>query len=290
MDTRLHALSVLPLIDPEWQAEFEAATPRARHFADVLPLVRVVVPAPGHHRRELELLDVFRRGTLRPSHKSPLAVQCERTLQREGALYFHGGRPHPDYGNAVIVLDGLPEGTPMEVTPFGLGGMLCTKTHAGPHTCVAPVAHDDEVEQVDFTARSTWLADPWRARAAEYIGLYFGATPERYFFPGDQGRPKRPDPAGIFMDDRTSDWRAWTLEVRVLAEVNLFDALAEGRVIAWALDEATDAELQVRSIAGESWPFFDQLSDLRDRRIMAPMFSFQSLALIENRVRARCLP
>jgi hypothetical protein len=112
-----------------------------------------------------------------------------------------GGRTHPAYGKVALVFRPLDEEEHAEVTPFGLGGLLCKGSGDGhdQRHCMAPVAHLEDAEQAAYVAASTWRSN-WRDadHAAQFVALYFGANLDAYFADADTSRPVRPDPAGVF--------------------------------------------------------------------------------------------
>lgn len=214
--------------------------------AKKLPLVRVVIPRTDPKRRREEISDVLIHGDLRRTHKSARSRDIERRLQLPESLYFHAGRPHEDYGDAIFIIEDTANGVEVEATPFGLGQLLCEKK-TDMHTqgrCLAPISHEDDFKQRLFVQGSIWKAD-WRDRAAQYLALYFGSDPSRYFMEGDKGKPKKHDPDCIYSNDDNKDWRSWSIEVRVLGDISLFDVLARKRLLFWAMKKKVVSEIAV---------------------------------------------
>jgi hypothetical protein len=288
-------------MDPTWQAEYRARLPAAQAFARKLPLVRVAVPdasgTPGHAERELreatQIEDIFRLGRLKPGHESANAHAIAGKLGVGPSLYVHGGRTHPDYGGLALVFSGLPGDESADVTPFGLGGLLCPAS--GPlhdqGKCTSPVAHDDEAEQRAFVAASRWISG-WREPAGRFLAMYFGTALDRYFLPGADGKPERADPAGIHADPHTRDWRSWTFEVRLTGEIDLFDVLARGGLQAWAIDKELERRLdRETATTGASYPWWNELRRTSRLRVQANASGAAELfAQVDGEVRDRCLP
>ena len=272
---------------------YDQALPRAVEFTVRLPLVRVVVPLGGP-RKAVETDDALRDGKLLPSHKSVSSADGERRLGAADGVYFHAGRTHPVYGKVAFVFSPLDEEDKAEVTPFGLGGLLCKAT--GPdhdqRRCVAPVAHLPEADQADFVAASTWRSD-WREQASKFLAAYFGSDLQAYFAEEAVGRPTQLDPAGVFHPTTGSlDWRAWTFEVRIAAEIDLHSVLGNGRVMMWAMEDQLYNELTLRSAgAGEPLWWFSKLMQQRQaRRISVPNASFEDvLQAVDAEVKRICL-
>src|SRR5687768_16440710 len=122
------ALDPLSSMTPGEAAEQSALLPASGAISMSMPLVRVVVP--NNDRGPAEILDVFAHGILRKAHKSAHSRKLELDLGTADSLYFHAGRTHPQYGLAVIVIQDCPK--PVEVTPFGLGGLCCSNQDANP--------------------------------------------------------------------------------------------------------------------------------------------------------------
>jgi hypothetical protein len=237
------ALTHVESLSSSAQASVAAMLPRCQYIASRMPLVRVIVPENARYLAEIE--SIFRNGLLLRSHKSDYSRQLEQTLGAGDALYFHAGRPHPDYGLAILVFADLEE--PAEVTPFGLGGLCCPNSddsdlHRG-GGCVSPVAHLPEREQRRFVEESTWH-DDWRAQFAKYLAYYFGSEPQRYFLDGDDSRPSRSDPDGIFDDPHNRDWRIWTAEVRIQADIRLSTTSCQSRILWWGAHPTVERKLK----------------------------------------------
>jgi hypothetical protein len=271
------ALAALDGMDPAWKDAYDAALPAATAFVAKLPLVRVVVPDT---RKARETDDALRDGRLLPGHKSRASADGERRLGAADGLYFHAGRTHPAYGKVALVLHPLDEEDQAEVTPFGLGGLLCTNSgaqHDRERSCVMPVAHFEESEQAAFVAASTWRR-AWRDQAAQFLAAYFGSDMDAYFAAEDLGRPTRLDPAGVFHPATGSrDWRAWTFEVRITAEIDLHRVLDSGRVMMWAMEEHLYNEVAERAAHVEAPWWFSKLVDRRVRRIATPDAPFEGV-------------
>lgn len=250
------ALDVLQSLLEEERQAYERALPRALEMAASLPLVRVIIPRDDQRGIE-EIEDVLTSGRLSREHKGLRTRRTEAQLGTGSFLYFHAGRTHPDYGRGMVVIRDSPTSAELEATPFGLGGLCCGGTDEDPlhkaRGCVSPVAHHDSGEQARFVAESTWHED-WRDKAAQYLALYFGDTPEAYFSPRAADKPTREDPEGIFTDPRTRDWRAWTIEVRLTEDVDLFDVIRARELLFWGMTDwvyntlRIDALRQRRSI------------------------------------------
>lgn len=236
------ALSPLSNLPPDWKVEYEAAFPQALSVAQRLPLVRVVLPSHTERRAE-EALDVFSSGVLKRSHKSPRSTEIETRLAVPNSLYFHAGRPHPDYGSAILVL-GHADGA-VEATPFGLGALDCngtSKAHSD-GACLSPVAHWPIARQEEFVRSSRWSSN-WRDHTAEFLALYFANDLHQYFAPGSAGRPVRRDPEGI-CDEANKDWRSWTIEVRLQEDLDLRGALEKGLLLYWAMESSSEEDFHV---------------------------------------------
>lgn len=295
--SRPAALTILPIQDPTWRAEYQGAIAGARSFADRLPLVRVVVPEPSNEERaqreQTQIEDVLRKGLLRPAHESKNTHAMAKRLEVDPSLYFHAGRTHPQYGKLALVFRRLPQDDAVDATPFGLGGLLCNKAWPG-HVqgeCTSPVAHDAEAAQIEFVSDSRWTS-AWRDQAAHFLAAYFGDGLERYFLPGAAGKPNRPDPAGIYTDAWSRDWRSWTIEVRITQEVDLFQVLASGDLEAWAIDGQLETWLEQNVRAtGAVYPWWEALLKVaKDRRIEAPGLGVEAaFAEIDREVKDRCL-
>lgn len=237
------ALAHLRALSTKEQESLAAQLPRCTQIAARLPLVRVIVPE--HDRHLTEIHDFFADGLLLRSHKSTRSRNLEQQLGAGDGLYFHAGRSHPVYGLAILVLTEISE--PVEVTPFGLGGLCCPNNASSTlHTdggCVSPVAHRSEAEQRRFVQESTWRAD-WRAYLAAYIAYYYDSEPSRYFADGESSRPARIDPDGIFADLSNRDWRIWTAEVRVQADLRFQDPAMQGTLLFWGAHPMVEQKLK----------------------------------------------
>jgi hypothetical protein len=207
-------------------------------------------------------------------------------------LYLHAGRTHPAYGKMALVFRQLPGGAAEDATPFGLGGLLCDQKSIwhDEGACAAPVAHDPEVDQEQFVKASIWGAD-WRGHAGEFLATYFGDDLSKYFAPGVDGKPKRPDPAGIHADPWCRDWRSWTVEVRFAGEVDLFEALTTDALMFWAIDSQLEARLDTEvSTTGADYPFLNALLRSKARRIDDPGTGTGKLFdLVDEEVQRQCL-
>jgi hypothetical protein len=284
------ALAALKGMDAAWKDAYDQALPAAITFVAKLPLVRVVVPgAPVRKNQETD--DVLRDGKILPSHKSTFAADGERRLGAADGVYFHAGRTHPAYGKVALVFRPLAEENRAEVTPFGLGALLCPGNGDihDQRRCVVPVAHLSEPEQAAFVAASTWRSD-WRDQAPHFVAAYFGSELDAYFATEAVGRPTRLDPAGVFDPTTGSlDWRAWTFEVRIAAEVDLHRVLDSGRVMMWAMEEQLYNELVLRTAnAGEPPWWFSKLQK-QGRRISRPNASFEDVLMaVDAEVKQAC--
>jgi hypothetical protein len=289
------ALAALTGMEDGWKDAYVKALPSAATFAQRLPLVRVVVPHRGPRNR-VETDDVLRDGRILPGHKSDHARDLDRRLGAADGVYFHAGRTHPVYGKVALVLRPLDEEDRAEVTPFGLGGLLCTKPegaeHPQPPECVRPVSHLAEPEQAAFVQSSTWRGAGWRDPAAQFLAAYFGTDLGGYFALDDTGRPALVDPAEIFHPHTGSrDWRAWTFEVRIAAEILLAPILNSGRVMIWAMeDELYNELIQRRATPGEPPWWLSELMASRVPRIHLPDASFEEvLRAVDEEVKKACL-
>ncbi len=294
--TRLPALSVLPFTDDVSKTEYEQAHTAAQKFAGTVPLVRVVIPDPTPVRPQREheqIEDILRRGQLRPSHESDNSHAVAADLGVGRRLYLHAGRTHPDYGKMVFVFRRSPQTVAVDATPFGLGGLCCSQTGRWHMigSCTAPVAHDPKEEQKAFVQASLWGAD-WRDQAAQFVAAYFGANLSDYFAPDDNGKPRRADPAEIYTDVGSRDWRSWTVEVRLDGEINLFEEVANGNLLCWSIDEHLEARLEEEiSRTGAQFPFWERLvRDAAKLRIANPGYGVQDLfRLIDMEIMKLCL-
>lgn len=278
-------------MDAAWKDAYDYALPAAIAFVAKLPLVRVVVPHYGP-RNALETDDVLRDGKLLPSHKSEDSANKEKQLRAADGVYFHAGRTHSVYGKVALVFSALEEEDRAEVTHFGLGGLLCRgigKDHEQ-RRCVSPVAHLPDVEQADFVATSTWRSG-WRQEAPQFAAAYFGSALDAYFAPEAEGRPERCDPAGVF-DPATGclDWRAWTFEVRIAAEIDLQSVLDSGRIMMWAMEEQLYNELVLRTIAtGEPHWWFTELNQGTTPRVGSAGDLFEEVLIaVDAKVKVVC--
>ncbi len=278
-------------MDPAWKAEYQACLPAATEFARRVPLVRVVIPG-RKDREETEIDDVLKQGRLRTTHQSQASAQLEDELNVRRSLYFHAGRTHPDYGKMVLVFRPMDEEAKGEATPFGIGGLLCTRT--GPYhaagQCTSPVAHDPKQDQVAFVADSCWATD-WREKAAHFLAAFFSPSLDCYFLPADQGKPRRADGAGIYSDAHSRDWRSWTIEVRLLEDVELTLVLRRDGVQAWAMDEQLEDRLRQRAQAtGVMFPWWEELMRSQARRVAAAGATIAELfKQIDEEVKDQCL-
>ncbi len=233
------ALSGVPTPPPELLRE-------ACRLAQRLPLVRVVVPRPATHpRHNVEIEDVLDRGLARVEHRGGESRRTETELRATPGVYFHAGRTHPDYGDMALAL--APFDCKAEATPFGLGGLAC-KADCPAIQCIRPVGHAANALQCAFVAASVW-ADDWRRHVALYLATYFSDF-DRYF----QNDPPALYPAVA----RSTDWRAWTVEVRVLGEdVDLAQALSRNQVLIWAMTDDLYKECTAKPDNSRAW--FDAL-------------------------------
>jgi len=257
------ALDVIATFTDHDRSLYERDRPAAEQFATRLPLVRVVVPrAPGRRIQEIE--DVFAGGVLRTEHRGAGTRDIEAQLGIGPFLYFHAGRSHSDYGDAIFVFDDL-EGS-YEATPFGLGGLCCPGPPDPFHLrcqCVDPVAHESQVRQSQFVSDSTWKPQ-WRSEAAKYLAAYFGGRLEEYFDSSPSAKPTLTDPDLIFGDSRNTDWRAWTIEVRSSSDVNLFDVVRSGCILWWGVPDWLEDTMFVTALSNrrrpaERYPLLAQL-------------------------------
>lgn len=263
------ALDLLGTIAGPQQTAFQAALPGGAKLAGRMPLVRVVF-SKNKSRRTVEIEDFLVRGVIRRSHKSDHSRDIEKRLAVQDSLYFHLGRAHPDYGDAAIVVQEATVAS--EASPFGLGGLLCPgsgKNHdAG--CCVSPLAHAPEGDQKMFVASSTWYSD-WRAKAGEFLALFFNANADAYFAPGEGGRPSIADPEAIFSDPANKDWRSWTIEVRLLDDLRLDEVLTGNYLLHWAVVDTVENDLYDQAQAAgvplrDMFPYLERLPAARQIR------------------------
>jgi hypothetical protein len=209
--------------------------PNRSRFASNLPLVRVFVPREPkepatevqkqecYRRRLQHIVDVFVHGVMSPGHESDGTRGIEDQLGQEHALYFHGGRPHRDYGSCIIILKDIPNGVGFAVTPFGLANIACpgkTEPFHKRGACLSSIAHCGAIErQKSFLEANTWRGE-WRDKVDVYFRHYFLGKPDRYF-------SYEPPPVsgnghgGVVWDQETRDWRAWTVEIRIFQDLDL---------------------------------------------------------------------
>ncbi len=280
------ALDLLATIDDADREAFQSALPRAGEVAKRTPLVRVVVPR-HEDRAFIEAHEIFIDGLLRLNHKSAKSRRIEIELGAGDAVYFHAGCASPEYGRAVFALQHISQD--VEVTPFGLGALICTGKSSDPlhkaGSCVSPVAHWSRANKVSFVRDSTWR-DDWRDRFADYLACYFGGQLDRYFSMQASGKPQVVDPERIFASRRNKDWRIWTLEVRVLGDVNLFDAVRAGTIVLWGVPPNVEKQLKVAALAARRRlshmrPLWAQLP--RDKRRTVASVSPRSIFAAINR-------
>jgi hypothetical protein len=152
------------------------------------------------------------------------------------------------------------------------------------------VSHLDEAEQAAFVAASTWR-NGWRDdQAPRFVAAYFGSDLDAYFAASDTGRPTRLDPAGMFHPATGSrDWRAWTFEVRIAAEIDLHRVLDRRRVMMWAMDKQLYDDLIQRS-AGDGEPpwWFSRLVQAPVPRIIGRPIE-EVLEAVDAAVKKACL-
>lgn len=264
---------VLQSLDDDPPPSMAMALPGASRLSQAMPLVRVAIPHPLRERHKLEWVDVLQHGRLRVEHKSGRSRSVEVNLGAPDSLYFHGGRAHPDYGTMVFILAGLPETHECEASPSGLGTLSCTSgsalDDAVSHGCLAPVSHWHPDDQRRYYRQSTWKG-AWRPSAAKFLAGYFGAKGvEAYFAHGEAGRPDRADPAGVFHNPSVCDWRAWTIEVRCMRDLDLYAALREGTLLAWGISSNLRRLAETRLVEhGDELPFYEALcANLPDREL-----------------------
>jgi hypothetical protein len=137
-----------------------------------------------------------------------------------------------------------------EVRVLSHRGLMCNATsqeHAD-GKCLAPVSHAPPAAQATFVAASTW-PEPWRTSARDFLAAYFAKDLSLYFAPNDKGRPDRSDPEAIYQNAANRDWRSWSIEVRVLEDLNILDALSTGTLLWWALDPPIEQDMLQDAIA-----------------------------------------
>jgi hypothetical protein len=286
----LHALAALDQMNEATKSACDEALPAANDFVQKLPLVRVVVP-PFSPRMETETCDVLREGKLLTSHRGKSTERIDAALGVATAVYFHAGRTHPDYGKVALVFRPLEQEERAEVTPFGLGALICDQKeekHAL-RSCLGPIAHQEEAVQARFVAASTWRSGWRQDQAPRFLAYYFGAALDAYFAAEADGRPERPDPAGIFHpDDGCRDWRGWTFEVRIAETIALHAILDSGRILMWAMDKQLYNDVAEQASRDEAPWWFTKLR--RSRRIGAPGDTFQEmLRAVDAEVKQSCL-
>jgi hypothetical protein len=192
----------------------------------------------------------------------------------------------------ALIFGPLDEELKAEATPFGIGGLLCKGSgrYHDAGQCTSPVAHDPQSDQVAFVAASSWNT-AWRERAAHFLAAFFSPSLGDYFLPADQGKPKHADPAGIYSDPHSRDWRSWTIEVRMLEDVDLSAVVRRGNVQAWAMDTQLEDRLRQRIQAtGATFPWWEELLRSQARRVEADGATIAELfKRIDDEVRDQCL-
>jgi hypothetical protein len=127
------------------------------------------------------------------------------------------------YGRCVLVLKDIPSTLlhNVSVTPFGLANLLRDKLAANARLAI-------EQEQCRFLEINTWDGRTWREQFAIFYDYYLASDPDRYLSPNpDKNSPSKPP--GRFRafygervwPDDISDYRAWTIELRLAAELRL---------------------------------------------------------------------
>lgn len=268
------ALDLLPKLTATLRDQYEAARQNAEKLALRLPLVRVVL-SRDPVRRVDEIADVFERGHLRTEHRGKGTRSIEAALGVGPFLYFHGGRTHPTYGDAVFV---IADADGVEATPFGLGGLCCDGPGTSLHdqrSCVSPIAHEEVGTQSDFVRASTWTTD-WRANASDYLALYFATDLRTYFSESSSSKPSISDPELVYDDSGNEDWRAWTIEIRARVDVNLFDHARAKRILWWGIpdwleDTIFHRTLTERRTREELYPLLAQLQSDRQISVTDPL-------------------
>lgn len=230
---------------------------RGQRLAQSLRLVRVVFPwSWDEDRARRDIPDVSHRRRLRtlaksritrqflsfaiparitPRHESPGSRAKDKTIAGRSFAYFHAGRAHKDYGRAFIILSDFPSGSKFEASPFGIGALACTRcrdecTQASPPRCLVPVSHFDPItEQQKFYKDGCWPGEEWRERAGHYLARYFEGSSDRYFGCDSSARPVCDGPQGVF--SRQTDWRMWTIEVRLEKHLDLAEAFTQKLIV-----------------------------------------------------------
>lgn len=147
--------------------------------------------------------------------RDQVARDAEAAFGLEASLYFYAGVAHPDFGDVVLAYH--PEASAAwsgSATTFDTGGMyLGLIKGRGLSTPPDRKAYVD-ADRCDL--------DAWRARTSIWVEEQF-ASIDDYLEPGR--RPASTDP-----EDRLghpdNERRAWTVEVRMYADRDIFEDLA----------------------------------------------------------------
>jgi hypothetical protein len=244
-------------LDEDRRRRYEAALARAVRFANRLPLVRTFAPHNGTDEKKRErgrsqLEDFVFHGVFEADHESSSTRKHEAQLGQEKAVYFHVGRPHPQYGECVIVLKAIRTDK-FAITPFGLFNVTKPEPDTDPKYYLHPVSTFSEEERKEFFRLNTWGND-WRSRAEKYLAFYHDGLIANYFASnGICPLVCRNTALGkSIWSPPTGDWRAWTLEARFFSLVQL---TAPEEVLFLVMTEAAGAFIRHKTA---------ELSKIRD--------------------------
>lgn len=190
-----------------------------------MPLIRVEGNLEGNNESRNELPEQIRDGKLLRASKTTRTRCVEQNLGLGEALYFYVGHACPAFGDCVFVY--TPEvsntwaGT---VTPFDTGGLVGYIHGKGiPETKCVP----EEVSEPDWQALRAYIKarihsiDVWRDEFRKFIDEYFAGRPDNYVA---GARPVQCD-ADQRHPDLRNERRAWTWELQVHSDHELFDGL-----------------------------------------------------------------
>lgn len=143
------------------------------------------------------------------------ARDAEVAFGFEPSLYFYAGVAHPSFGDIVLAYH--PETStqlPGSMSTFDTGGMYLGHIHGR-----GLVTAD---ERAAYVKCDICTLDGWRQRASTWISDNFESVDD-YIDPG--GRPKCNDPTDR-LGHQDNEKRAWTVEVRLYVDRDIFEDLA----------------------------------------------------------------